>query len=129
MPRVYASKVTTTPLKPLEEPDHEALRRSYAVPRIADISRAVEDARIRSEIAAAAYQLVKEQAVYALRMRGRSMRDVQDETGIPKSDAGRLTKAMENDLGELVDGHLAEPANLISSIARTTEDIWGGGRG
>lgn len=85
---------------------------AFAMGRADDARSAVERARRDEEIADATYRQVKEQAVYALQCDGLTVRAIAERTGIPKSEVGRISRALDR-----VRGDGDDPGARIAPLA------------
>ena len=78
-----------------EEPSTDPISPRFGVNREDVAHLAVAKARANAALSSAVFDQVKEQAVFALQAQGLSIRDIADQTGIPKSEVGRIEKHLE----------------------------------
>lgn len=96
------------------------LKRSYgrASPAV------VREARLRATVAEATLRLVEAQTVFALLRAGWTVREIADDTGISKSEVGRLRKLTLDTNDNPIDGWLEIDEDLGQSVARETAKLW-----
>lgn len=79
----------------LEEPVSDPKSPQYGVTREELAHSAVAKARADAALYSAVFDQVKEQAIFALRGTGLSIREIADCTNIPKSEVGRIEKHLQ----------------------------------
>lgn len=86
---------------------------------------AVDRARREALIAEAVFGQVKEQAVYALLSEKLSLRAIADQTGIPKSEVGRISRKLGHD-GDRPGSHAtALVFGAIDDVRDKVRAAWG----
>ncbi len=97
-------------------------RPSYGLGRIDRAHSAVEAARKEALIAEQALALVKQQAVFAALDEGLSVRATADITGIPKSEVGRISRAILDASGQ--EKRIANAYSRTVEVRRAVKDAW-----
>lgn len=82
------------------------------------------EARTRATVAEATLRLVEAQTVFALLRARWTVREIADETGISKSEVGRLRKIILDTNENFVDGWLEIDEEIGESVVRETARLW-----
>ncbi len=82
----------------------------------------MEAARKEALIAEQALALVKQQAVFAALDEGLSVRATADITGIPKSEVGRISRAILDASGQ--EKRIANAYSRTVEVRRAVKDAW-----
>lgn len=108
-----------------ERIDRGPFQSAFGVGQGESAAAAVQRARREAVIADAVFDQVKEQAVYALLSDGLSIRATAEKVGIPKSEVGRIARALGRD-GDRPGSHATlAPAGTVDEVRTRIRAAWG----